>query len=81
MEKNMHRKAAIYIRTSSEAQGEKASPSEQEEDCRSLAKEKELIVVRVYRDIEKCRVKDKLIKLSQIRRRQTCRSTDLGEIV
>ena len=28
----MQRKAAIYIRTSSETQGERASPSEQEED-------------------------------------------------
>lgn len=35
----MHQKAAICIRTSSEAWGEKASPGEQEADCRFLAKE------------------------------------------
>jgi DNA invertase Pin-like site-specific DNA recombinase len=58
----MPRKAAVYIRTSSEALGEKASPIEQEADCRSLAKENELTVVRVYRDIEKYRVKKKLVE-------------------
>ena len=63
----MQRKAAIYIRTSSEAQGEKASPTEQEADCRSLAKEKGLTVVRVYRDIEKYRVKNKLVEPSGLR--------------
>jgi hypothetical protein len=60
----MQRKAAIYIGTSSEAQGEKASPSEQEADCRSLAQEKELIVVRIYQDIEKYSVKSKLVEPS-----------------
>ena len=63
----MQRKAAIYIRTSSEAQGEKASPAEQEADCRSLAKEKGLTVVHVYRDIEKYRVKNKLVEPSGLR--------------
>ena len=33
----MIRRAAIYIRTSSETQGEKSSPLEQETDCRRLA--------------------------------------------
>ena len=63
----MQRKAAIYIRTSSEAQGEKASPDEQEADCCSLAKEKGLIVIHVYRDIEKYRVKNKLLEPSGLR--------------
>jgi len=63
----MQRKGAIYIRTSSESQGEKASPSEQEADCRSLAKEKGLMVVHVYRDIEKYRVKNKLVEPSGLR--------------
>jgi len=49
----MQRKDEIYIRTSSEAQGERASPVEQENDCRLLAKEKDLAVVHIYRDIEK----------------------------
>ncbi len=60
----MQQRAAIYIRTSSESQGEKASPSEQEADCRSLAREKGLIVVCVYRDIEKYRVRNKLVEHS-----------------
>ena len=63
----MSRKAAIYIRTSSKSQGERASPREQEADCRSLAQEKELTVVRVYRDIEKYRIKKKLVEPSGLR--------------
>ena len=35
----MTRRAVIYIRTSSETQGEKSSPIEQEADCRRLAQE------------------------------------------
>jgi hypothetical protein len=49
----MTRRAVIYIRTSSETQGEKSSPAEQEADCRRLAHEKGLQVVCVYRDVEK----------------------------
>lgn len=64
MENKMQQRAVIYIRTSSEPQGEKASPREQEEDCRLLAKEKGLTVVHVYRDIEKYRVKNKLVEPS-----------------
>jgi len=60
----MARKAVIYIRTSSESQGEKSSPAEQESDCRRLAEEKGLTVVNVYRDIEKYRVKNKLVEPS-----------------
>ena len=60
----MARKAVIYIRTSSEAQGEKSSPAEQESDCRRLAAEKGLTVVNVYQDIEKYRVKNKLVEPS-----------------
>ena len=50
-----HKLAAIYVRTSSEHQGEKASPDEQEADCRRLADEQSLKVVTVYRDIERYR--------------------------
>jgi len=57
-------RAVIYIRTSSETQGEKSSPSEQEFDCRTLAKEKGLQVVRVYWDVEKYRVGSKLVEPS-----------------
>lgn len=63
----MKDRAVIYIRTSSEHQGEKSSPSEQEADCRRLAEEKGLTVVRVYRDIEKYRVKNKLVEPSGTR--------------
>lgn len=60
----MSPRAAIYIRTSSETQGEKSSPIEQEADCHRLAEEKELDVVRVYRDVEKYRVSNKLVEPS-----------------
>jgi len=60
----MARRAVIYIRTSSETQGEKSSPVEQEADCRRLAQENGLTVVQVYRDVEKYRVKNKLVEPS-----------------
>jgi DNA invertase Pin-like site-specific DNA recombinase len=60
----MSRSAAIYIRTSSETQGGKSGSSEQENDCQTLAKEKGLQVVRVYRDVEKYRVDSKLVEPS-----------------
>jgi len=60
----MVRRAVIYIRTSSETQGEKSSPAEQEADCRRLAQDNGLTVVRIYRDVEKYRVGNKLIEPS-----------------
>jgi DNA invertase Pin-like site-specific DNA recombinase len=60
----MTRRAVIYIRTSSETQGEKSSPAEQEIDCRRLAQDNGLTVVRVYRDVEKYRVGNKLVEPS-----------------
>ncbi|MBC8333663.1 MAG: recombinase family protein [Anaerolineales bacterium] len=63
----IQQRAAIYIRTSSETQGEGVSPIEQENDCQLLAKENGLIVVHVYRDIEKYRVKNKLVEPSGLR--------------
>ena len=63
----MNNMAAIYIRTSSEHQGEKSSPAEQEADCRRLAEEKGLTLVRVYKDIEKYRVRNKLVEPSGTR--------------
>ncbi|MDP1624604.1 MAG: recombinase family protein [bacterium] len=63
-ESKMSCRAVIYIRTSSEIQGERSSPVEQESDCRRLAKEKGLQVVRVYRDAEKYRVGNKLVEPS-----------------
>jgi DNA invertase Pin-like site-specific DNA recombinase len=57
----MARRAVIYIRTSSEMQGEKSSPVEQETDCRHLVQENGLTVVQVYRDVEKYRVGNNLV--------------------
>ena len=59
--------AVIYVRTSSEHQGEKSSPTEQEADCRKLAADQGLTIVNVYRDIEKYRVKNKLVEPSGTR--------------
>jgi DNA invertase Pin-like site-specific DNA recombinase len=60
----MTRRAAIYIRTSPETQSEKPSPVEQEVDCRHFAQEKGSKIVRVYRDVEKYRVGNKLVEPS-----------------
>ena len=60
----MSRRAVIYIRTSSETQGEKSSPSEQESDCQMLAKQKGFDVIHVYRDLEKYRVGNRLVEPS-----------------
>jgi site-specific DNA recombinase len=64
LEAKIVHKAVIYVRTSSESQAEKSSPAEQEAGCRQLAAEKGLTVVRVYRDIEKYRAKNKLVEPS-----------------
>jgi len=63
----MAKRAVIYIRTSSEQQGEKCSPKEQETDCRMFAEKQGLIVVNVYRDIERYRVKNKWVEPSGVR--------------
>ncbi|NOH02756.1 MAG: recombinase family protein [Chloroflexi bacterium] len=63
----MAKRAVIYVRTSSEYQGEKCSPAEQELDCRRLAETQGLVVVNVYRDIERYRVKNKWVEPSGTR--------------
>jgi site-specific DNA recombinase len=63
----VNKKAAIYIRTSSEHQAEKSSPDEQERDCRALAEQHDLQVVAVYRDTERYRVKTRLVDPSGTR--------------
>ena len=63
----MSKKAVIYIRTSSEKQGEKASPVEQEADCRKYATDNGLTVINVYKDIERYKVKNKMIEPSGTR--------------
>lgn len=56
-----HHLAAIYVRVSSEQEGEKSSPEEQESECRKLAEERGLTVVAAYRDIDKYQVDQKLV--------------------
>lgn len=63
----MAKRAVIYVRTSSEYQGEKCSPIEQEADCRRFAETQGLVVVNVYRDIERYRVKNKSVEPSGTR--------------
>lgn len=63
----MKTRAVIYVRTSSEHQGEKSSPAEQEADCQKLAADQGLQIVNVYRDIEKYRVRNKLVEPSGTR--------------
>lgn len=59
--------AAIYIRVSSEHQAEKSSPEEQERDCLKLAKENNLTVAEIYRDIQKYRTGNRLVEPSGTR--------------
>ena len=61
------KRAVIYVRTSSEHQGAKASPDEQEADCRKLAAEQGIEIVKVYRDTERYRAKKKLVDPSGTR--------------
>ncbi len=60
----MSKLAAIYVRTSSEQQGERVSPGEQERDCRLLAEQHGLTVVGVYRDIERYRARQRMVEPS-----------------
>lgn len=61
----MAHRAVIYIRTSSETQGERSSPTEQEKDCLNLARDKgknadqtgQTVVrfVNIYESSDSCR--------------------------
>ena len=63
----MKKRAAIYVRTSSEQQAEKSSPEEQERDCRAMAQEHNLTIYHIYRDIERYRVRRKMVDPSGTR--------------
>jgi site-specific DNA recombinase len=63
----MSKRAGIYIRTSSEHQAGKASPDEQERDCRALAEQRGLTVAAVYRDTERYRVRGRMVDPSGTR--------------
>ena len=60
----MGKRAVFYIRTSSERQGEKVSPREQEAACRKMAEDRGYEIVTVYRDVERYRVRGKLVEPS-----------------
>ena len=63
----MGTRAGIYVRTSSEHQAGKASPDEQERDCRALAERAGLTVAAVYRDTERYRVRGRMVDPSGTR--------------
>ena len=56
------KRAAVYIRTSTELQGQKASPEMQEQDCRALAEREGLEVVHVFSDTERYRSGGRLVE-------------------
>lgn len=58
------KRAAIYVRVSSEVQAEKASPQAQEDDCRQYAEQHGYSVVKIYKDIAKYRVNGRLVEPS-----------------
>src|SRR5919198_1004256 len=73
----MNKRAAIYIRLSSEKQAvsknangdleEKASPKMQEADCREYCQSHGFEIVEVYRDVERYRVGKRLVEPSGTR--------------
>jgi site-specific DNA recombinase len=64
----MIKRAAIYVRVSSERQAiDKISPDAQESDCRLYCQHQDYQIVEIYRDIEKYRVNGKLIEPSGTR--------------
>jgi site-specific DNA recombinase len=61
------KRAAIYIRVSSERQAEKTSPEAQKNDCSALCESKGYTVVEVYADTERYRVGKRLVEPSGTR--------------
>ena len=61
------KRAAIYVRVSTELQAGQASPVEQERDCRAHAEARGYQVVEVYRDAERYRVGKRLVSPSGTR--------------
>ena len=58
------KRAGIYIRVSSERQGNKVSPQAQENDCREYCESRGYQVFDVYRDIEKYRAGTRMVEPS-----------------
>lgn len=61
------KRAAIYVRVSTEAQSDKASPAEQEADCRAYCERNQYAVVNFYRDTERYKAKGKMVEPSGTR--------------
>lgn len=61
------KRAAIYIRVSTQEQADRVSPAEQENDCRQLCATKGYAVARVYRDIEKYKSNGRVVEPSGTR--------------
>lgn len=61
------KRAAIYVRVSTEQQGDKASPAEQENDCRAYCDRNGYSVVTVYRDVERYKAKGRVVEPSGTR--------------
>jgi DNA invertase Pin-like site-specific DNA recombinase len=64
-----HKRAAIYVRVSSERQADpdKVSPQAQENDCRELCQREGYTVVEIYRDSERYRVGKRMVEPSGTR--------------
>jgi len=63
----MNKRAAIYIRVSTEKQAEKVSPQQQEKDCRAHCEAKGYAVTEVYKDIERYRSGRRMVEPSGTR--------------
>lgn len=61
------KRAAIYVRVSSEKQAEKVSPETQENDARERCKQMGYLVIEVYADTEKYRINGRLVEPSGTR--------------
>ncbi len=61
---NGNKRAALYIRVSTEMQGEKASPVEQEREAREYCAQHGYTVTEVYKDTERYRVGKRLVEPS-----------------
>jgi DNA invertase Pin-like site-specific DNA recombinase len=61
------KRAVLYVRVSSERQGERVSPEAQEDDARALCERQGYQIVAVYRDIEKYRIGKRLVEPSGTR--------------
>lgn len=63
----MIKRAAIYIRVSTEKQTENYSPAAQEQECRELCEKQGYTIVGIYRDTEKYRSGRKMVEPSGTR--------------